>query len=213
MPRPAALRQRTDGNPFFLVEYARLAREGGDLSGLLAEAHPPAAVHDVLARRLKRLPEETVSALRWAALVGRQFDLGTLAAVSRVEEDDLLDHLDPALDAGLVREDGIDRYLFGHALVRDTIYAAIPAARRARAHARVAEALCGHARAGERGGAALARRRPVPRRPGLAGGGRGGRRWPVGCTPTRSPRTCSARRSTTLPAGPRLHRSASATTC
>jgi DNA-binding SARP family transcriptional activator len=141
----ASLRQRTDGNPFFLVEYARLAREGGDLSGLLAEAHPPAAVHDVLARRLKRLPEETVSALRWAALVGRQFDLGTLAAISRAEENDLLDHLDPALDAGLLREDGIDRYLFGHALVRDTIYAAIPAARRARAHARVAESLAGKA--------------------------------------------------------------------
>ena len=141
----ASLRQRTDGNPFFLVEYARLAREGGDLSGLLAEAHPPAAVHDVLARRLKRLPEETVSALRWAALVGRQFDLGTLAAISRDEETDLLDHLDPALDAGLLREDGIDRYLFGHALVRDTIYAAIPAARRARAHARVAESLAGKA--------------------------------------------------------------------
>jgi hypothetical protein len=86
-----------------------------------------------------------VSALRWAALVGRQFDLGTLAAISRDEENDLLDHLDPALDAGLLREDGIDRYLFGHALVRDTIYSAIPAARRARAHARVAESLAGTA--------------------------------------------------------------------
>lgn len=141
----AALRERTDGNPFFLVEYARLAREGGDLSGLVAEAHPPAAVHDVLARRLQRLPEETVSTLRWAALVGRQFDLATLAAVSRLDEDDLLDHLDPALEAGLVRDDGIDRFLFGHALVRDTIYAAIPTTRRARAHARVAEALSGTA--------------------------------------------------------------------
>lgn len=139
----ASLRKRTDGNPFFLVEYARLAREGGDLSALLAEANPPAAVHDVLARRLKRLPEESVSALRWAALVGRQFDLATLSAVSRLDEEDLLDQLDPALEAGLVREDGIDRYLFGHALVRDTIYAAIPAARRARAHARVAESLAG----------------------------------------------------------------------
>lgn len=139
----AALRQRTDGNPFFLVEYARLAREGGDLSALVAEAHPPAAVNDVLARRLQRLPEESVSTLRWAALVGRQFDLATLAAVSRVDEDELLDHLDPALAAGLVRDDGIDRFLFGHALVRDTIYAAIPTTRRARAHARVAEALAG----------------------------------------------------------------------
>ena len=77
------------------------------------------------------------------AVIGRQFDLATVAAASRLDEDDLLDALDPALAAGLLREDGIDRYLFGHALVRDTIYGAIPSARRARAHARVAEALHG----------------------------------------------------------------------
>jgi len=52
-----ALRQRTDGNPFFLVEYARLAGDGGDLAALLAEEHPPAAVHDVLNRRIAGLPE------------------------------------------------------------------------------------------------------------------------------------------------------------
>jgi hypothetical protein len=137
----AALRERTEGNPFFLVEYARLAREGGDLSALVAEAHPPAAVHDVLVRRLQRLPEGTSGALRWAAVVGRQFDLATLSAASGLDEDALLDALDPALEAGLLREDGIDRYLFGHALVRDTIYGALSSARRARAHARVAEAL------------------------------------------------------------------------
>lgn len=138
-----ALRERTEGNPFFLVEYARLAREGGDLSALVAEADPPAAVHDVLVRRLQRLPETTSSALRWAAVVGRAFDLATLAGASRLDEDDLLDALDPALEAGLLREDGVDRYLFGHALVRDTIYRHIPSARRARAHARVAESLQG----------------------------------------------------------------------
>jgi tetratricopeptide (TPR) repeat protein len=136
-----ALRQRTDGNPFFLVEYARLARERGDLSALVAEADPPGAVHDVLARRLQLLPEDSVSVLRWAAVVGRQFDLRTLAAASGIDEDTLLDRLDAPLEAGLVRDDGIDRFRFGHALVRDTIYAAVPTTRRARAHARVAEAL------------------------------------------------------------------------
>jgi hypothetical protein len=143
-PSPAeadALRQRTDGNPFFLVEYARLARESGDLSDLLTEAHPPAAVHEVLLRRLQRLPDTTVSTLRWGALVGREFDLTTLAAASQVDEDALLDRLDPALAAGLVRDEGADRFRFAHALVRDTIYAGIPATRRARAHARVAESL------------------------------------------------------------------------
>lgn len=137
----SVLTARTDGNPFFLVEYARLARDGGDLTGLLAEAEPPTAVGDVLARRIERLPEDSVAALRWASVIGRQFQLGVLAAASAVDEDDVLDRLDPALDAGLLREEGVGRYVFGHALVRDAIYGGFSATRRARAHARVAEVL------------------------------------------------------------------------
>ena len=64
-----------------------------------------------------------------------------LAEVSSVTEDDLLDALDAALDAGLVREEGIGRYAFGHALVRDAVYAGWSATRRARAHARTAAVL------------------------------------------------------------------------
>ena len=138
------LRDRTDGNPFFLVEYARLARDGGgDLHALLREEHPPTAVHEVLVRRVQRLPEPTQRALRWAAVVGRQFDVDTVARASGIDEDELLDDLDPALSAGLVRDDGVGRYRFGHALVRDALYAEIPPTRRARAHARVAAALHG----------------------------------------------------------------------
>jgi DNA-binding SARP family transcriptional activator len=139
----SALRERTDGNPFFLVEYARLAAERGDLSALLSQHDRPAAVHDVLVRRLDRLPEATRTVLTLAGVVGRSFDLATLAGASGREEDDLLDELEPAQAAGLVREDGIDRFTFAHALVRDTVYSGLSASRRARAHARVAEALDG----------------------------------------------------------------------
>ncbi len=132
---------RTDGNPFFLVEYARLARERGDLTALVAEADPPAAVSDVLVRRLDRLPEATRTLLSWAAVVGRDFDLPVLAEAAAVDEDDVLDRLDPALAAGLVREEGIGHYAFGHALVRDTVYAGWSTTRRARAHAKAAEVL------------------------------------------------------------------------
>ena len=136
-----ALRTRTDGNPFFLVEYARLAREGGDLTALLGEEHPPAAVQDVLTRRLGGLPDGTAEALRVACVVGRYFDVPTLASALGSDEDEVLDRLDPALQAGLVREFGVDRFRFAHALVRDTSYAALTRSRRARVHARVAEVL------------------------------------------------------------------------
>ncbi len=138
-----ALRHRTDGNPFFLVEYARLARDGGDLAALLGEDHPPAAVNDVLTRRIAALPDTTVTALRHASVVGRHFDVATLGALLGVADDALLDQLEPALAAGLVQEFGVDRFRFAHALVRDTTYAGLSLSRRGRMHARTAEVLAG----------------------------------------------------------------------
>ncbi|WP_454778249.1 BTAD domain-containing putative transcriptional regulator [Georgenia muralis] len=138
-----ALRERTDGNPFFLVEYARLARERRDLPGLLAEPDPPSAVREVLLRRLDRLPAPTVAALRAASVVGRRFDVSSLAAAAGGDEDELLDHLDLALAAGLVRDEGVDRFSFSHALVRDTVRSQLSSTRRARTHASVAAHLAG----------------------------------------------------------------------
>jgi DNA-binding SARP family transcriptional activator len=138
-----ALRARTDGNPFFLVEYARLVDEEADLATLLAEPDPPHAVTDVVSRRLARLDDAVQRALLTAAVVGRDFDLATVAAASGDDEDDLLDAFDVAIGAGLVREDGVGRFRFAHALVRDTVYAGTSRTRRARWHARVAEELGG----------------------------------------------------------------------
>jgi DNA-binding SARP family transcriptional activator len=146
-----ALQARTDGNPFFVVEYARLAGERADLSRLLTEERPPAGVQDVLVRRLARLPEGTVSVLRTAAVIGRRFDAPTLARATGIDEDGLLDVVEPAEAAGLVRDVGVERFTFAHALVRDTLVAGLSTTRRARVHARVAGALADQPdRAGER---------------------------------------------------------------
>lgn len=138
-----ALRKRTEGNPFFLVEYARLAGEHPDLDRLVTDSDPPTGVQEVLTRRLARLPDPTVSALRTAAVIGRGFDAATLAAAAGIDPDDLLDVIEPAEAAGLVREDGVDRFTFSHALVADTLMLGLSASRRARVHARVAVALSG----------------------------------------------------------------------
>lgn len=145
-PTPAetdALRRRTEGNPFFLVEYARLARERGDLAALMSEAQPPAAVHEVLSRRIGQLEDGTRDLLQAASVLGRIFELSTLAGTVDRDEDSVLDHLEPALEAGLVDEDGVDRFRFTHALVRDTVLSSLPASRRARMHARAAAAIAG----------------------------------------------------------------------
>lgn len=137
------LRRRTDGNPFFLIEYARLAESRDELRRLLTEENPPTAVQEVLTRRLDRLPETTRRVLDAAAVVGRTFDLASLAAMTDLTEDELLDAVEPAQAAGLVAESGVDRLVFAHALVRDTLYAGLSPSRRARRHARIAGRLEG----------------------------------------------------------------------
>ncbi len=132
------LRSRTDGNPFFLVEYARLAAEQGNLRALLSEVNPPGAVGDVLGRRLAGLAESTVEVLRAASVIGRAFDTPGLAAVATAPQDVLQDALSEATAAGLLRDEGVHHFHFTHALVRDAVYTSIPATRRADMHAHMA---------------------------------------------------------------------------
>jgi DNA-binding SARP family transcriptional activator len=147
----AVLRERTRGNPFLVGELLRhLAGTGGlDARDLAAVAAGP-AVHDVpdsvrfvVGQRLARLGGPVQHVLAMAAVIGRRFDLGMLGRVVDLGHDSLLSALDTAAAARLV-EEGLapaGGYTFRHALVRDLLYRDLPAADRARAHRRVAEAL------------------------------------------------------------------------
>ncbi|WP_028660858.1 ATP-binding protein [Nocardioides insulae] len=133
----AALHQRTDGNPFFLIEYGRLARdERADPRTVLDQVPPTVAA--VVDRRIAQLPERTREAMTAAAVIGREFGLDLLSGAIRVEEDAALDMLEPALEGDLIADLGGDRYRFAHALVRDGAYSALAASRRERMHATVA---------------------------------------------------------------------------
>jgi tetratricopeptide (TPR) repeat protein len=78
-----------------------------------------------------------------AAVVGREFDLRTVASAAGWDLGDALDAVDLAVLAGLVTEsdDAPASYRFSHALVRDTVYAGTAGLRRADLHAGVAKAL------------------------------------------------------------------------
>ncbi len=162
----AALHRRTDGNPFFLIEYIRLARdEHADAQQLLDQVlhdQVPATVAAVVDRRIAQLPTSSAEALTAAAVIGREFGLELLAGALRADEDAALDLLEPALDADLIADLGGDRFRFGHALVRDGAYIALPASRRERMHAVVAGLV-------EASGEAQARAAEIARHWGAAG--------------------------------------------
>jgi len=145
--------QETDGNPFFVGEVLRGLSESGALVfdeatsrwsiDTSAGIAMPESVRDVIERRVERLGEESLEALRLAAVVGREFDLELLSAVVEIDEARLLDDLEAAVAASVLAESSeqVGRFRFVHALINQTLYDGLGATRRARMHQRVAQAL------------------------------------------------------------------------
>ena len=146
-PLLQAVVDRCGGNPFFITELLRLLQSERRLAApdaaVAARREVPVGVRDVLRARLARLPAQTATLLMVAAVPGRGFDLDLIEAVTGLDDEPALDAAEAAVLAGLVIEDdrAAGRYRFAHALVRETIYEDISRARRARLHARVADAL------------------------------------------------------------------------
>jgi hypothetical protein len=135
----ARLHALTGGNPFFLGEVVRVvARDGlpeGD-GGPDPMRRVPDEVRTLLRRRMADLPDETLGALRVAAVIGREFHLRVLERTSRLNIARLLDILAEADDAGVISEDPAipRRYAFVHELVRETLYDDLASAKRLELH-------------------------------------------------------------------------------
>ena len=136
----AVLRRRTDGNPFYVLEMARLLTATGEPTAERAAAlEVPEGIADVVRLRTLQLPETAREALGVASVVGRDFDAEVVeAGLGR----HALDDLDDALAAGVITADEVPgRYRFVHALTRETLYGDLRPGRRAQAHAHVGAAL------------------------------------------------------------------------
>ena len=142
------VRQKADGNPFFLEEILqRLIDEGALVrhegrwraTELAQTVRLPDTIHALLAARIDALPAAEKALLQQAAVVGRIFWPGSLAAAANGR--DPIDVLRALERRGLVSArtsstiEGQPEYIFRHVLIRDVAYASVPKARRALAHA------------------------------------------------------------------------------
>ena len=159
-----ALYRETDGNPYFVGEVLRHLYETGAIAfegetgrwapqGGFESMALPESVRQVIGSRVARLGEDTRKVLSFASVIGREFDLDLLAAVTERSEDELLDILDDAASSALLREmpELPGRYTFPHTLIQHTLYQDLGVTRRARVHRHIAEAIeagCGRGPAG-----------------------------------------------------------------
>lgn len=133
------LRQVTGGNPFFVIQVARL---GMDRGGRVADLPVPTEVEAVLGRRLAHLDERTVGVLRSAAILGGPADADLVAEVAGEGRDDVLAALERAERARIVRQSEDDpRWGFVHELFQRVCSRGLSAAARMELHGRAAAVL------------------------------------------------------------------------
>lgn len=141
--------QRADGNPFFVEEAVQALVDAGYLWGTrgnyaqtraIDEWPIPQSVQALVAGRIDRLPEAQKSLLQAAAVIGRSFGAGLLAACTG--DTQTAQHLQELEQAGFVRATATpDTYEFCHGLSREVCYHAQLEAQRAATHAAVAREL------------------------------------------------------------------------
>lgn len=146
----AALWSETEGHPFFvqeiilhLLETGRVVQRDGiwttDLE--IGDLAIPEGIRDVVGRRMSRLSDQANEVMSIASVVGPNFGVDLLAVVSGLPTTQVLDALEEAMGAALLRELDAGTFEFTHSLVRSTLYEELTATRRARRHRQIAEAL------------------------------------------------------------------------
>ncbi|MFH8935496.1 ATP-binding protein [Streptomyces griseosporeus] len=136
------VRERCEGNPLFVLEMLRLAQDAPRMPGrAVLPGRLPATVREAVGRRLGRLDPDVRLTLRQASVLGREFTLPLLAALTAGTPDALLDHLDAAVAAELVTDLDGHTFRFAHVLTQEVLAAELPSTARRRLHARAATAL------------------------------------------------------------------------
>jgi len=151
-PLARLLLGKTDGNPFFAIQFLRSLAEqdllkfdhrtGGwswDLKRIHAKNYTDNVV-DLMVAKMHRLPVETQHALQQMACMGNSADFDLLAALYDGSKPDMHRELLEAVRAGLVLPSD-QAYRFLHDRVQEAAYSLIPEDARAAAHLQIGRLL------------------------------------------------------------------------
>ena len=147
----AALLERSEGNPFYLVSYLRSLLDdrtavlnGGQvrLSIEPDSLQLPDSMHAVVGERVDRLDAAGKSLLRLASVIGRRFSLERLFDfASSMQFRDSAVVLEDLRTRQLIEKAGVGHVQFTHAVVQDVVYAGMLGRERRRLHLAFASTL------------------------------------------------------------------------
>ena len=132
----APLLARAGGNPLYAEEYARMVSE----RGAPADGALPETVQGIVAARLDALSPEDKALIQDAAVLGKVFWSGALAAMTGLQRWTVEESLHRLERKEFVRRERRSsvatetEYAFRHVLVRDVAYGQVPRAERAEKH-------------------------------------------------------------------------------
>lgn len=144
----------TGGNPYFLVETLRHlvalgaitpdgASQGWQWNGVRDLSLPETIVTAARAK-VSRLPERVRGVIEHAAVIGEEFHVTTLCAITGAAVADVEEVLSEGVRLGVLSIQGLspgEDCRFQHSILRRVVYDAIPPSRRRELHARAAAAL------------------------------------------------------------------------
>lgn len=129
------VRERSEGNPLFLVELAMLVANLGT-----AEVSLPDSLRHVLDARFTLLGDHA-DVLASAAVIGQQFDSAVLARLAAAPAEVISQALAAGEEAGLIAPTDATRWQFTHILMAETGVGRLGEDRRRHTHLRIAEVL------------------------------------------------------------------------
>jgi predicted ATPase len=110
------IQKKTDGNPFFVIQFLKTLEQEGHFvfdyaeagwsfqMDAIAAAGITDNVVDLMTRKIRRLSAPAQQALTLAACIGNQFDWDTFVTVSRQSPEEAASGLAEAVEAGLIQK-------------------------------------------------------------------------------------------------------------
>jgi PAS domain S-box-containing protein len=151
-PLAALVFEKTQGNPFFALQFLGLLAHEGLLAFEpaqaawlwdIAEVRAMGFTDNIVAlmlRKLSALPADTLAVVKLASCVGDKADLPLLARLAGRSEDETLDALRPAFEAGLLLPQA-STYHFLHDRIQQAAYGLLAPAERDALHLQIGRLL------------------------------------------------------------------------